>query len=173
MLGSDRLMVVSFPGPWRYAAPPVVVRDLLAGDTWIAEGGSPQFTPGERETGNIVIDHPYAGEMGTLDRHLNGRLTVGLRVMGVDPAGEADRIVAGCLAPGVEVGWWRADGPPTFYPVRGDVGWEPGYAMRGYRAGAGLAVGLVFEVAPFAHRGSMDIYDGFDVDTLSDYGQDA
>lgn len=175
MIG-DVLRIVRWSGPDYEAARPVVVRDLLAGDVWIAEGGSPQLVPGEHDNGSIVFDHPYAGEVATTDRHRNARLTVGLRVLAVNPVAAANSLVAAAVnAPARSAVEWRRDGigVATFFPLRNAASWTPEYSMRERMQGGGMLVNLDFEVAPYCHHGSMDIFDDFAVDSLADYTFDA
>lgn len=172
---SDTLRLVRFVAPYYEAMRPIALLDLTSTVRKIADGGSPQLVPGEHETGNIRLDSPYAGEIQTLDRHANSRLTVTLRTLATDPIADADAIVAAILAAPARCAIeWRRDGTgsPTYFPVRGDAQWTPTYEMRGRQQGAGLLVALSIEVAPYVHRGSMDLVDLFDVDSLTDYTVD-
>lgn len=174
-MASDRLALVQFAAPHYEAARPTVLRVLTDGVARIAPDGGPQLTPAERDRGNIRLDAPWAGEIATLDRHGNARLTFTLRVMATDPIAEVDGIVAAILtAPSRSAIEWRRDGTsrPTYYPLRGDADWTPEYSMRGRQQGAGMTVRVGCEVAPYSHHGSMDIFDGFDTNTLSDWAQD-
>jgi hypothetical protein len=172
-VATDSLKLVRWTSPYWEAQRPVVLANLtIPGQRFISEGASPQFVPGEHETGNIRLDVPYAGEIATLDRHGNSHFTVTLRCMAADPVAEADALVAAILmAPARSAIEWRRDGTgiPTYFPIRGDAQWTPTYEMRQRQQGAGMLVALSVEVAPYVHHGSMDVFDDFETDSISDY----
>lgn len=163
---SDSLKLVRFVAPHFEGARPVVLAQLTTDVRKIAEGGSPQLAPGERELGNVILDVPYAGEVPTLDRHHNSRLSFVLRTFAADPVADADAVVAAILAaPSRSAIEWRRDGVgfPTYYPLRGDADWGAPYSMRERQQGAGQLVQFGCEAAPFVHRGAMDVFDDFSV----------
>lgn len=174
-MARDQLRLVVFTAPAYEAARPYVLADFTAPPRYLAEGGSPQLAPGEHETGNITYDSAYAGEFSTLDRHRNSRLTFVLRTLAADPVADVDALVAASLAapPRSAVEWKRDSYPAVYFPLRGDVNWTPLYSVRERSQGGGMLVTLGFEVAPFVHHGSLDIYDGFEMDSLADYKADA
>jgi hypothetical protein len=170
---SDTLRLVRFVAPDFEAARPIVLAELTSDVRHIADGGSPQFAPGDRERGNITLDSPYAGEIATLDRHKNARFTVTLRTMAADPVADMDALVAQLItAPARSAIEWRRDGTslPSYYPLRFDAEWSPTYRLRERRQRAGMTVALNIEVAPYVHRGSMDIAEDFA--TLDDWTYD-
>lgn len=169
-VAADSLRLVRFVAPHFEAAQPVALADLTTDDRKLSEGGGVALVPGERDRGNIRLDVPWAGEVPTLDRHGNARLNFTLRLLASDPVADADAIVAAILtAPSRCAIEWRRGGRPTYFPLRGDADWTPSYSMRERRQGGGMTVAFSIEVAPWAHRGSMDIADDFAVDSLADY----
>jgi hypothetical protein len=170
----DVLRLVQFVAPHYEAGRPSVLAEFTTAERKIAQDGGPQLAPAERERGNIRLDVPWAGEVPTFDRHGNARLSFTLRILAGDAVADADRIVAAILtAPARSAIEWRRGGQPTYFPLRGDAEWTPSYSMSARRQGAGMTVEVRCEVAPWAHRGSMDIADDFTADSIGDYTFDA
>lgn len=166
----DGLRLVRFVAPHHEAARPVPLVDLTTAERKLSEGGGVSLVPAERDRGNIRLDVPWAGEVPTVDRHGNARLSFTLRLLAGDPVADADNVVGAIVAaPGRAAIEWRRGGRATYYPLRGDADWTPTYRMRERMQGAGMLAAFSVEVAPYAHRGSMDVADDFDVDSLGDY----
>lgn len=70
---------------------------------------------------------------------------------------------------------WRPDGASqsAYYDVRGTADWTSNYEWAQFAGAQSLIVEIAVPVAPLARGLPYDIFDGFDVDTRSDYTYDS
>lgn len=177
----DRLRVVTLPSTNTRGA---TIVDLADGSLLAPVRDSFTVTAPQNQAITAQPLGRWGGGRVVSDHWDNGSVAVRLFVKGLTTADDTIQLISQLLSKidpsAYTVGdplylEWRPDGGTrsTYYEIRGTPAWEPGYSWVKFIQTRSMEIGLTFPVAPLARGDSMDFWDDFSANGLSDYSFDA